>query len=111
MKLFVTDEELIERLGVPEKDARMALHELDRNPKNGFPPKLKLWGDRRYWPAVCEYLDQVYKRRIGAARVAPEDRSPQSAAALTTLRNLQRRDHARAPQNRRPWPDLAPTQK
>lgn len=57
---FVTDAELIERLNVPEKIAREALRALDANPrKTGFPQKQKLWGGRRYWPAVKAYLDRT----------------------------------------------------
>lgn len=59
-KLYVTDAELIRRLGVPEKTAREALAELDRDPRSGFPKKQKLWGDRRYWPAVRAYFDSTY---------------------------------------------------
>lgn len=55
-KLYVTDAELIRRLGVPEKIARAALQELDAKQTN-FPKKQKLWGDRRYWPAVKAYFD------------------------------------------------------
>jgi hypothetical protein len=50
--LFVTDAELIRRLGVPEKIARQALRRLDADRGSGFPQKVRLWGDRRYWPAV-----------------------------------------------------------
>lgn len=56
--LFVTDDELIALLGVPESIARVCLQELDKHP--GFPKKLKAWGGRRYWPKVRAYLDQVY---------------------------------------------------
>lgn len=57
--LWVTDAELIRRLGVPERPARVAIHALDANPRSGFPRKQKLWGDRRYWPAVRAYLDRT----------------------------------------------------
>lgn len=57
-KLYLTDAELIRRMGVPEKIARDALTMLDRDPRSGFPKKQKLWGDRRYWPAVKAYLDR-----------------------------------------------------
>lgn len=57
--LFVTDIELIERLDVPEKIAREALRALDKTPGSGFPPKQKLWGDRRYWPAVLAFFDRA----------------------------------------------------
>jgi hypothetical protein len=50
--LFVTDGEMIRRIGVPEKIARAAIRVLDENPHSGFPQKSELWGNRRYWPAV-----------------------------------------------------------
>jgi hypothetical protein len=59
-KLFVTDAELIRRLGVPEKAARAAIYMLDRKGDSVFPPKLALWGDRRYWPAVRAWFDRQY---------------------------------------------------
>ena len=43
---WVTDAELIRRIGVPEKKARVQLRELDRK-ASGFPRKQKSWGDRR----------------------------------------------------------------
>lgn len=57
--LWVTDAELIRRMGCPEKIARDALRMLDRDRRSGFPQKQKLWGDRRYWPAVKSYLDRT----------------------------------------------------
>ena len=57
--LYVTDAELIRRMGVPEKIARAALRAMDANPHSGFPKKQKLWGDRRYLPAVLIYLDRT----------------------------------------------------
>ncbi len=58
-KLWVTDAELIRLLGAPEKMARQLLRELDAKP-SGFPRKQKLWGDRRYMPAVMAYFDRQY---------------------------------------------------
>jgi len=57
-KLFVTDSELIRRLGVPEKVGRVALQDLDRfHPgRPQFPQKDPLFGGRRFWPAVEKYL-------------------------------------------------------
>ena len=58
-QLYVTDAELIRRMGVPEKIAREAIRAMDADPKRyRFPQKDKLWGDRRYWPAVKAYLDR-----------------------------------------------------
>lgn len=58
-KLWLTDAELIRRMGVPERQARAALRDLDR-PGSGFPKKQKVWGGRRYWPAVQAYFDRQY---------------------------------------------------
>jgi len=65
-KLWVTDAELIRRMGVPEQQAREALRMLDAK-QTGFPRKQKLWGDRRYWPDVKAYFDREYGRNIEAA--------------------------------------------
>lgn len=56
MKLFVTDEELVKALGVPPEKARQAIRMLDAKQGNGFPRKNPLWGDRRYLPAVEQWL-------------------------------------------------------
>lgn len=56
--LYVTDAELVELLGVPEKIGREAITAMDNNPRSGFPKKNPLWGGRRYWPAVKAYLDR-----------------------------------------------------
>jgi len=65
--LWVTDAELIRRMGCPEKIAREALAMLDRDRKSGFPQKQKLWGNRRYWPAVRAYLDRTQGLRVDAS--------------------------------------------
>jgi hypothetical protein len=64
-KLWLTDAEIIRRMGVPEKHARQALQMLDEK-RSGFPPKQKLWGDRRYWPAVKAYFDAHYGPTVEA---------------------------------------------
>lgn len=58
--LYITDAELIRRMGVPEKIARQTLHMLDRDRSRGFPQKNAIWGDRRYWPAVKAWLDKSH---------------------------------------------------
>lgn len=58
--LWVTDAEMIRRLGVPEKIARERIRFLDVGAsRNGFPQKNTFWGNRRYWPAVKAYFDKV----------------------------------------------------
>jgi hypothetical protein len=56
--LFVTDAELIRRLGVPEVLGLTLLQDFDAKHPT-FPKKLELWGDRRYWPAVKAWLDKT----------------------------------------------------
>ncbi len=63
--LYVTDAELIRRLGVPEKIARRVIGALDKDRRSGFPPKQKLWGDRRYMPAVQAWLDRTSGLNMG----------------------------------------------
>ncbi len=55
-KLYLTDAELIRRLGVPEKTMRNLLPGLET--KYAFPRKQPLFGGRRYWPAVKAWLDK-----------------------------------------------------
>jgi hypothetical protein len=57
-KLFVTDAEIIRRLGVPEKIGRSAIQELEKfHPgRPRFPQKDPLFGDRRFWPAIEKYF-------------------------------------------------------
>lgn len=59
--LWITDAELIRRIGVPEKIVRQNLHEFDTKPQLGFPQKSKIWGGRRYWPAVKAYFDKLHR--------------------------------------------------
>lgn len=67
-KLWVTDAELIRWLGVPDHVARAVIRELDEKPGSGFPKRQKLWGDRRYKPAVQAYFDRTYG--IGGATIS-----------------------------------------
>ena len=55
--LYVTEAQLIRRLGVPEKDGRAMLQDLAKKP--GFPRKQGYASGRRYWPAVKEYFDKL----------------------------------------------------
>ena len=64
----MTDIELIERLGAPEKIAREAIELLDGDKRSGFPPKQKLWGNRRYWPAIEQWLGVANKLKLGPSK-------------------------------------------
>jgi hypothetical protein len=63
--LFVTDVEMIRRIGVPEKIARAAIRALDENPHSRFPRKSALWGNRRYWPAVEVWFQEQHDLETG----------------------------------------------
>jgi hypothetical protein len=63
--LYVSDAEIVRRLGVGEKTARVAIRELER--ARGFPRKDPLFGEKRYWPAVRAFLD----RRAGLNVASP----------------------------------------
>jgi len=56
--LYVTDDELALRLGVPRDTVRTLLEMYDRDPRCGFPKKQQLLGNRRYWPAVRHFFDR-----------------------------------------------------
>jgi hypothetical protein len=58
-KLWLNDAELVRWMGMPEKKGYEVLRELERK-NSGFPRKQKLWGGRRYKPAVKEFFDKVY---------------------------------------------------
>jgi hypothetical protein len=71
-KLFLTDAELIRRLGVPDKILRPILPGLES--KYAFPRKQALFGNRRYWPAVKAWLD----KHNGLPTAAAMSRSPRT---------------------------------
>ena len=57
-KLWISDADLIRWLGLPEKKGRQVLRQLDQDRRTGFPQKNAFWDNRRYVPAVKEYLDR-----------------------------------------------------
>lgn len=63
-KLWVTDPELVRRLGIPRDTIMPVIRRLDEDRRSGFPKKQKLFGDRRYWPAVKDYFDALYGAKI-----------------------------------------------
>jgi hypothetical protein len=69
--LFVTDAEMIRRIGIPDKIARAAIKVLDENPYSGFPKKSEVWGNRRYWPAV-----ELWFRKQQDLETPPEPGKP-----------------------------------
>lgn len=65
--LYVTDAELIRRLGIPRDKARQTIRALDAMPRSGFPKKNKLCGDRRHWPSVKAYFESMERDRLAAS--------------------------------------------
>lgn len=55
-KLYLTDAELIRRIGVPDKTMRSMLPGLEKH--YNFPKKSPIFKGRRYWPAVKTWLDR-----------------------------------------------------
>jgi hypothetical protein len=53
--LFVSDAEMLRRIGISDKIGRIAIRELEK--RQVFPPKDPLFGNKRYWPAVRAFLD------------------------------------------------------
>lgn len=89
-KYLLTDAELRRRLGVPEREFRRAIQQLDSKP-TGFPKKQKLWGDRRWWPAVEAYFNAHGGiLQNDAARLATETRD----RSRLPRRSSQRSHHA-----------------
>lgn len=66
--LWVTDTEIVDELGVPSDIAMTAIRMLDKDQRMSFPKKQKLWGDRRYWPAVKAFFDFHYGPKIKSPR-------------------------------------------
>ncbi|MDK4720887.1 winged helix-turn-helix domain-containing protein [Rhizobium sp. CNPSo 3968] len=56
-KLFVTEAECAERIGISTDGFKGIVSELTRQ---GFPAPDPLFANRRYWPAVRAFLDQRY---------------------------------------------------
>jgi len=56
--LFLSDAEIAERLGLTLDQAEVAIRALEEK-RGGFPPKNPLFGNKRYWPAVRAYLDNM----------------------------------------------------
>lgn len=68
--LFITDGELIALMGVPPDVARSRLAEMDQKPTvYSFPPKQKVWGDRRYRPAVEAWFEAQYRLKINTSKL------------------------------------------
>jgi hypothetical protein len=68
--LYLSDVEIARRLGVGEKSVRAAFREFER--RRGFPKKDRLFGDKRYWPAVKAFLDRRHGLSMSSAPLAPD---------------------------------------
>jgi hypothetical protein len=73
-KLFVTDAEIIRRLGVPEKIGRGAIQELEKSHpgRPRFPQKDPLFGGRRFWPAIEKFFMNRHGVTVNPFMAAPQ---------------------------------------
>ncbi|WP_105435689.1 MULTISPECIES: winged helix-turn-helix domain-containing protein [Neorhizobium] len=69
-KLFVTEAECAERIGVPTDELKAIAAVLT---KQGFPPQDPLFKNRRYWPAVRAWLDWRYGMSDEPGGIYPPD--------------------------------------
>lgn len=68
MGAYVTDQELIDWLGLPADTGRAILDNLDRSRTANFPKKQEFWGNRRYMKAVESWLDRHNGLTIEASK-------------------------------------------
>lgn len=86
--LYVTEKQIIERMGVGIQAGRKAIQKMRLHPK--FPSKDI--GGKRYWPSVRDFLDSWNNRTIAA---------PSIQAGQEEV------EHEKTPVNRRARPSLA----
>lgn len=67
-KLFVTEAECAERIGLSTEQFKFSLLAAT---KAGFPAPDDLFGKRRYWPAVVSWLDRRYGLGGGGLAAPP----------------------------------------
>lgn len=72
--LWVLDDELADKIHVPRDTFRRAMMMYDSDPTSRFPKKEKLYGDRRFWPAIWDFWTEVYRPRVRLLRSSPNDR-------------------------------------
>lgn len=63
--LWITDDEMRQRLGLDDVDGRAAIQELDR--QGVLPQKWPLFGNKRWWPAVLNFFLTRYGGLPGAS--------------------------------------------
>jgi hypothetical protein len=88
--LFVTDAELIRRLGLSPPAGKVLLSELDcnRRDRRRFPHRDPLFGRLRYWPAVVQWLNDYFGVRSAVPAKAADlpNRGVENLEALRAFR-------------------------
>lgn len=74
LSYWVDDAELAARAGVPRDVMRRALQMYDADPRSGFPKAVPIYGNRRYWPAIQDYWNEIYRPKIKLLRSTSNDR-------------------------------------
>lgn len=72
-KLFVTEAECAERIGISTVDFKSIVSTLA---KSGFPAADPLFKNRRYWPAVRAWIDCRYNLNCGSGPCEPDEVEP-----------------------------------
>lgn len=76
-KLFVTEAECAERIGLDTDDFKSIVSTLE---KSGFPLPDPVFKNRRYWPAVRAWLDRRYSLTDGAGPFPLDEVEPWKVA-------------------------------
>lgn len=72
-KLFVTEGECAERIGIATDEFRAIATVLE---SSGLPSQDPLFKNRRYWPAVKAWLDRRYSLTTGSGPYAVDEVEP-----------------------------------
>lgn len=76
LALWMTDDELAARpeIGLPRDTFRQVTMMYDSDPKSGFPRKVAIYGNRRYWPAILDFWEAIYRPKVRTLGSLPHDR-------------------------------------
>ncbi|MGM4885286.1 hypothetical protein AB8A20_07910 [Tardiphaga sp. 604_B6_N1_1] len=86
LPLYVTEKQIIERMGVGIHSGRKAIREMRKHPR--FPPQTI--GAKRYWPLVVDFLDHYHGRAVAGPAEAPASK-PYRGRAWDNLEAAQAR--------------------
>jgi hypothetical protein len=94
-KLWISDADLIRWLGLPEKKGRQVLRKLDQDRRTGFPQKNAFWDNRRYVPAVKQWIARHGGLNVPAVLPEPEVPEPKHRPQLVDIYFLASETHVK----------------